>query len=54
MENTDSTEIGLNAVIGAEKLCNYYLNCSFLKLSKFLGNLTEILATTFEYTITMS
>lgn len=37
MENPDSTEIGLNAVIGAEKLCNYYLNCS-LKVLRYIQN----------------
>ena len=37
MEDPESTEIGLNAVIGAEKLCNYYLNCS-LKVLRYIQN----------------
>jgi hypothetical protein len=37
MENPKSSEIRLNAVIGAEKLCVYYLNCSF-KVLKFIQN----------------
>jgi Protein of unknown function (DUF3987) len=32
MENPKSTEIELTAVIGAKKLCNYYLHCSFKTL----------------------
>ena len=31
------TEIGMNAVYGAEKLCNYYLNCS-LKVLRHIQN----------------
>ena len=37
MENPKSIEIGLDAVIGAEKLCNYYLNCS-LKVLSYIQN----------------
>lgn len=37
MENPESTEIGMNAVYGAEKLCNYYLNCS-LKVLRHIQN----------------
>ena len=37
MEDPESAEIGLNAVIGAEKLCNYYLNCS-LKVLNYIQN----------------
>ncbi len=37
MENPESTEIGLNAVIGAEKLCSYYMNCS-LKVLRYIQN----------------
>lgn len=35
MEDPQSIEIGLDAVIGAEKLCNYYLNCS-LKVLRYI------------------
>nr|WP_315186885.1 DUF3987 domain-containing protein [uncultured Flavobacterium sp.] len=37
MENPESTEIGMNAVYGAEKLCNYYLNCT-LKVLRHIQN----------------
>jgi hypothetical protein len=37
MEDPQSIEIGLDAVIGAEKLCNYYLNCS-LKVLRYIQN----------------
>ena len=37
MEDPKSIEIGLDAVIGAEKLCNYYLNCSF-KVLRYIQN----------------
>lgn len=37
MEDPESTEIGLNAVIGAEKLCTYYLKCS-LKVLRYIQN----------------
>ena len=37
MENPKSIEIGLDAVIGAKKLCNYYLNCS-LKVLSYIQN----------------
>jgi hypothetical protein len=37
MEDPESTEIALNALIGAEKLCNYYLNCS-LKVLGYIQN----------------
>lgn len=33
MEDPKSTEIQLNAVKGAEKLCTYFLNCSFAALA---------------------
>lgn len=47
MENPKSNSIGLKAVEGAKKLCNYYINCSFKVLqiiqnpTTYLKSLTE-------------
>src|SRR5690606_14021845 len=34
MEDPNSNEIGINAVKGANELCDYYMDCAFAVLSK--------------------